>query len=240
MVGWMAIAPETRRWKPCPQRVRVCGLPLLQIEVPPVRAGRERRGLRRLARAAQALFRAGCRRVLTEPDFPYWNLLNGHGLEPVSAEGLCRTLAAPLALCALARRGIPPASATAALYARRVDRAYFQAAAALCPQVRQLILHAPDGGLDLADCLRAEYGVAVLETETEADITICFTQPEITIGNQNRLLLSDARPDLNGLTIMPDPEHFPKGWQETGLDFLPLAALLWEEGRITAQDLFIC
>ena len=44
----------------------------------------------------------------------------------------------------------------------------FQAAMALCPQVRTLVIDAPDGGAELAGELRREYGAAAL-TALDAD-----------------------------------------------------------------------
>lgn len=229
MVGWLA-EEERKGRRTVLERTGVAGLTVLRAGVPLPQALRERTALRRLERAAERLVRAGVRRALTRPDFPRWEVLEAYGLRPVDPGPLCQALAAPLALAALERQGIPPAAGTVALSGRRVSRPLFQAAMVLCPQVRTLVIDAPDGGAELAQELRREYGAAALTGRGGqlAQVRLSFSP-----GEGEGLRLWGPAPELDGLELVPAAEL------PAGLAPLPLLALLWEEGRISAKNIQI-
>lgn len=227
MVGWLA-EEERQGRRTVLERTGLVGLTVLRAGVPLPPKLRERTVLRRVEKAAGLLARAGVRRVLTRQDFPHWDVLSAYGLRPVDLEPLCQALAAPLALAALERQGIAPSVGTVALSGRRVSRPLFQAAMALCPQVRTLVIDAPDGGAELAGELRREYGAAALTAldGSAAQVLLSFSP-----GEGRGLRLWGPAPDLDGLTLVP-PLDLPGE-----LAPLPLLAVLWEEGRIPAKEI---
>lgn len=229
MVGWLA-EEERKGRRAALERTGVAGLTVLRAGVPLPRKLRERTALRRLDRAAELLARAGVRRVLTRSDFPWWEGLEAHGLRPVDPEPLCQALAAPLALAALKRQGIPPAAGTVALSGRRVSRPLFQAAMILCPQVRTLVIDAPDGGDELAGELRRTYGAAAL---TGPGGRLAQVRLSFSPGEGKGLRLWGPAPDLDGFALA-SPLDLP-----AELAPLPLLAVLWEEGRIPAKEIRI-
>lgn len=212
---------------------RLMDLRCLWADVPAADTLREKRRLRRVRRGAEQLARAGVRRVLAAADFPHWEVLEGAGLRPVETEGFCQALAVPLALAALDRQGKPPERAWVALSGRRVGHALFQAAEALCPQVRYLSVDAGKEGEDLAAWLRGEFGAAVRPPAgAGADVALCFG-PE-RAGGRTGFHLWGKRPDLAGFLPVPAAGGLP-----AGVDRLPLLALLWEEGRLGTDRLRI-
>ncbi len=229
MVGWL-LEEEHRGWRVQLNQATLMGLRVLRAEVP--RPPDEKRLLRRLDRAASLLARAGARRVLTAPGFSHWELLAAHGLRPVDPEPLCQALAAPLALAELARQGVPPAAGTVALAGRRVNRPLFQAALALCPQVRTLVIDVPSGGADLADYLRREFGAAALTSSSAVrpQAAICFAAERTVPG---ALRLCGPAPDLAGFQLRPPSAPPPEA------EPLPLLALLWEAGLLSVGDVQI-
>ncbi len=83
-------------------------------------------------------------------------------------------MAGELALTALERDGCPLERAVVALRGGRVSRPFFQTAVALCARVRGVVVYAPTGGAELADYLRREYGLPVLERE-RPNLTLEFS-----------------------------------------------------------------
>lgn len=231
MVGWLA-EEERQGRRTVVARAGLAGLTVLRAGVPLPGSVRERTALRRVRRAADLLVRSGVRRVLTRRDFPFWEALEVCGLRPVDPEPLCQALAAPLALAALERQGIAPAAGTVALSGRRVSRPLFQAAMTLCPQVRALVIDAPDGGAELAGELRRTYGAAALTGPGggTAQVRLAFSPRE---GEREDLRLWGPAPDLGGFALA-SPLDLP-----AELAPLPLLAVLWEEGRIPAKEIRI-
>jgi len=230
MVGWLTL--EIRRgWRTELEPSGLLGLRLLRARTPLPPGLREKTVCRRLDRAAVLLARSGVRRVLTPPDFPYWEILQTRGLCPVDPSPLCQAMAAPLALAELARKGVSPASGTVALVGQRVDRPFFLAAQALCPRVRTLILDAPSGGEELAGYLREEFGAAALAAGVllPAQAVLCFSPSRAGEGG---VILCGPAPDLAGLALSPAEISLP---QEP--DSLPLLSLLWEAGRISTGEI---
>lgn len=224
-----------RGGRPAAAQERMMGLTLLRITVfVPERMG-ERRRLRRVQRGAEQLRRAGVRRVLTAAGFPYWEALRAAGLRPVETDAFCQNLAPRLALEVLDRENVPPGDAVVTLSGPRVTRPLVRTAQLLCPKVRYLCIDVEEGGRELADWLRAEYGAAVLKRGgTVGGVTLCFGPGGHTpTGPQLRLY--GAKPELAGLRPVPREGALPREWDE-----LPLLALLWEEGRLPAEKIQFC
>lgn len=210
------------------------GLRLLRAGVPVPEGMGGKRLERRVDRGARALRRAGARRVLTAADCPARGRLSAWGLSPVDPVPFCQALAAPLALAALARLGRSPLRAAVALRGDRVSRPLLRAAQALCPRVRYLLVDVPDGGEDLADWLRADFGAAILRPGSPADVVLCFAPGGCPEGCSG-LCLHGPRPDLAGLRPVLHGLSLPPG-----LDPLPALALLWETGRLELEKIQIC
>lgn len=225
MVGVLELTQAGGR-KPQLWEETLLGVRTLHAAVPaPERVG-ERRLARRLERAAQAMHRAGIRRVLTSEQFPHWPRLLEAGLRPVDPEPFCQANAAGLVLAALAQNGVDPSGATVSLGGGRVTRALYHAAEALCPKVRYLALDLPDGG-ELAEHLRWEYGVAVLTRADMPDVALRFAPGESR--GKTVLRLHGPQPDLSGLCPVSNRPLPPE------LDRLSLMALLWEMGDLPEE-----
>lgn len=210
------------------------GLSAMRVEVPAPKEWRQARCLRRIQRGAEWLRRAGVRRVLTAADFPYWEVLRAAGLRPVETDAFCQHLAPRLAMAVLERTGTAAERAIVTLAGPRVTRPLFYAAQTLCPRVRYLCIDVEEGGEELADWLRMEYGAAVLGPGAGAGVTLCFGPSSgLTAGPVLRLY--GPKPELAGLRIVPLEGAIPRG-----LDELPLLALLWEEGRIGEGKIHLC
>lgn len=221
MLGYMVLTGEKGR-KTVLEQMEVMGLPLVRALVPGVGGRHEKRLARPVERAARRLREAGIRRVLTGPDFPYWDLLDGQGLRGVDPGPMCQAMAAPLAMAAL--EGIcPPEQAVVALRGGRVSRSFFQAAVTLCARVRGVEVRAPGGGTDLADYLRREYGLPVLERE-RPDLIVEFSPIQAGPEDSPALVLHGPSLCLLGLMLRP-PIPVPDGFAP-----LPLTAALWETG----------
>lgn len=232
MVGIMEWKEERGR-RVRMERDWLLGLPCQRVTVPVREEMRERVRLRRVAKGARELVRRGVRRVLTPAAFPYWDALNEAGLRSVDPEAFSQALAVPLTLAALARQDCAPERAAVLLSGRRVDHAVFRAAETLCPMVRHLSVDAGDEGEELADWLRAEFGAAVRPAGgTEANVALCFG-PEIAPA-RTVFRLWGPEPDLAGFLPV-----LAAGGLPSGLDRLPLLALLWEEGRVSVKQLRI-
>ena len=218
LIGQLVFAP--RGWGRA-ERGRLYGLSVLRAETDPAGFW----GERRLRRAGKALRLGGALRVLVPGDFARWPLLERFGLRPVDPEDFVRAQSVPLALAALERRGVAPHQATVALRGLRAGGELARAAAELCPQVRRLVIDAPQGGWELAQWLRREFGVPILPPEEEGQAALRF-QAGCSRREEGALDLYGPRPRLAGLTLTA-PE-LAEGDRED----LPLLAALWEGGKL--------
>lgn len=225
MLGHVVLTGE-KGWKTVVDRYEVLGLSLLRVSIPGQSGRHEKRLERRIDRAARRLREAGVRRVLTASDFSYWERLEAQGLKGVDPGPMCQTMAAELALAALEGGLCPPERAVVALRGGRVSRTFFQAAVALCARVRGVAVCAPSGGGELADYLRREFGLPVLEREQPA-LTLEFSPVSGENHGEPVMVLHGPSLSLLGLSLGPE-QPVPEG-----LDPLPLTAALWEEGYLT-------
>lgn len=232
MLGHMALTGE-KGWKTIVDRREVLGLPLVRVLVPGVKGRNEKRLERRIDRAARRLREMGVRRVLTGPAFPYWDRLERQGLRGVDPEPMCQAMAAELALAALERDGCPLKRAVVALRGGRVSRPFFQTAVALCARVRGVVVYAPAGGAELADYLRREYGLPVLERE-RPDLTLEFSPVQAEGENGRTMVLHGQNLNLLGLTLRPPDMLLPGEF-----DPLPLTAALWEMGLLSQPPVIV-
>lgn len=155
MIGQLVTVPGGRgRAEPG----RLYGLSVLRAEADPTGFW----GERYLRRAGKGLRRGGALRVLVPGDFDLWPALAPLGLRPVEVDAFVRNQSATLALELLERRDVPPDRAVVALRGARADRDMARTAAALCQEVRSLVVDAPRGGEELANWLRREFGIPVL------------------------------------------------------------------------------
>ena len=231
MVGWLKLEefrPARGEWT---ERVWVKSLPLLcaRVYAPP---GVSPRALaRRTNRAARRLAEAGCRRVLLPEGFEARSALERRELIAVEPGGLCRAMAADLALALLEKKGIPPRRAAVELRGARAEGELSAAAYRLCPRVRQVTVRAQSGGEALAAGLRRMFGAAALTGGGMAgDAAVCFT--EESDPPEGALRLWGARPETGGFALRaPEDALLP------GADPLALAALLWEEGRLGLEEI---
>lgn len=226
MLGYVALTGE-RGWKTLLKQDKVLDLPLMQVLVPGVEGRHEKRLERQIDRAARRLREMGVRRVLTGPAFPYWDRLERQGLRGVDPEPMCQAMAGELALTALERDGCPLERAVVALRGGRVSRPFFQTAVALCARVRGVVVYAPTGGAELADYLRREYGLPVLERE-RPNLTLEFSPVQAEGESGRTMVLHGPNLNLLGLTLRPPNMLLPGEF-----DPLPLTAALWEAGLLS-------
>ena len=189
-------------------------------------------GERRLRRAGKELRRGGVLRVLVPGDFDRWPDLAALGLRPVEVEPFVRAQSAPLALELLDRRDVPPDRATVALRGLRADRDMALTAAALCRQVRRLVVDAPRGGEELAGWLRREFGVPILPPGEGCHAALRF-HPDCPRREETALELYGPRPRLAGLRLSAP------GLAEGDREDLPLLSALWEGGKLGPGDIKI-
>ena len=182
---------------------RLYGLSVLRAEVD--RSGFW--GERRLRRAGKGLRLGGALRVLVPGDFP-------------------------LALAALERQGLSPDRATVALRGRRAGREMARAAALLSPKVRRLVVDAPQGGQELAEWLRMEFGIPILPPDQPGQAALRF-QPDCPRLEEASLDLYGPRPQLAGLKLSA-PELAEEDQED-----LALLAALWEGGRLAPEAIKI-
>ncbi len=225
MLAHLVLAEEKGR-SPILESERVLGMTFLRATIPLPHDRKERVVRRRLDKAARLLLKAGVRRVLVQEDFSRWEVLREWGMMGVDPSGLCQTLASPLAVAALKRRGIPLESAIVALRGSRVSRPLFQAALELAPQVRALMIAAPVEGKELGAHLRREYGVPILEEGAgrPPDLSVNFSDLPEGMGETLKLY---APINLSDVRILLKEGTWP-------MDFEPLslAAALWEGGAL--------
>lgn len=226
MLGYVALTGE-RGWKTLLEQDKVLGLPLIRALVPGAEGRHEKRLERRIDRAARRLREMGVRRVLTGPVFPYWDRLERQGLRGVDPGPMCQAVAAELALAALERDGCQLQRAVVALRGGRVSRPFFQTAVALCARVRGVVVYAPTGGAELADYLRREYGLPVLERE-RPNLTLEFSPVQAEGKMGGTMVLHGPNLNLLELTLRPSDLPLPREFAP-----LPLTASLWEMGLLS-------
>ena len=211
-------------------RERLLGLPLLRAEVP----GKSLTP-RRVRRTARALRKAGVVRVLAPEEFPLWNEVLAQGLRPVETGELCRALAVPVTLAALAGDGVPLRQASVTLQGDRVTRALRAAAMELCPQVRQLLVEVPAGGAELQRELSREFGLPVVEggPERQTHLTLCFS-PSGRVGRGRIADLSGETPALAEYRF-----SLREGALPGDAAALPLLSALWASGRLERSDIAV-
>ena len=211
-------------------RERLLGLPLLRGEVP----GRALTP-RRVRRTARAIRKAGVVRVLAPEGFSLWEEVLAQGLRPVETGELCRTLAVPIALAALAGDGVPLRQASVTLQGDRVTRALRMAAMELCPQVRQLLVEVPTGGEELQRELNREFGLPVVEggPERRAQLTLCFS-PSGGAGRGRIADLSGETPALADYSF-----SLREGTLPDDAAALSLLSALWASGRLERGDIVV-
>ena len=225
MLGQLILSPGGRG-KAAPGRLY--GLSVLRAEVD--RSGFW--GERRLRRAGKGLRLGGALRVLVPGDFAQWPMLRSFGLRPVEPEGFVRGQSVPLALAALERQGLSPDRAPVALRGRRAGREMARAAALLSPKVRRLVVDAPQGGQELAEWLRMEFGIPILPPDQPGQAALRF-QPDCPRLEEASLDLYGPRPQLAGLKLSA-PEL-----AEEDREDLALLAALWEGGRLAPEAIKI-
>lgn len=225
MVGQLIFVPKGRG---SGKQGRLYGLPVLRAEVD--RSGFW--GERRLRRAGRSLRLGGAARVLTPQGFDGWPVLEAFGLRRVDPELFVRAQSLPLTLEVLERQGLAPDRATVALRGLRADREMARTAAELCSRVRRLVVDAPRGGRELAQWLRREFGVPILPPGEVGQAALRF-QEGCPAGEKAVLDLFGPRPDLAGLTL-----NAP-ALEEEDREDLSLLTVLWEGGRLNAEDIKI-
>ena len=191
---------------------QILGLPILTVDLP----RHARRPERALRRGIALLRKNGVKRVLTPPKFPGWPLLIQAGLRPVDTAPLRRALAPAWVAAQLRRRDIPREQAVLRLSGEEREPALEGLARALCPLVRRLVFDLP-GGNTAADRLRREMGLPVLPHD--------FTQANLTLRLRKGPVLTGAGFTLPGRELPAD------------CDRLPLLSVLWETGRIKAEEI---
>ena len=209
-----------------PEEDSLYGLPVLRVAAAVVGSW----GGGRLCRAGRRLVGQGVRRLLVPPDFDSWALLPG--LLPVETGDFLRAQSVPLTLAALRRDGLAPGQATVALRGLRAGREMRQAAQALCPLVRRLVVSAPNGGEELARWLRREFGIPVLPRDAEGQVALRF-HPDCPGEEKTTLTLCGPSPDLAGLSLTAPALE---GRDQRDLSIL---SVLWERGRLGKKDIEI-
>lgn len=207
---------------------QVLGMALLRINVPAPPGLREKALYRRLRRAGTRLWEGGVNRVLVDREFPHalWPVLERAGLRRVETEGLCQESAQALVLALLARRGVPLPRAAVCLSGSSALGPVQTTALALAPLVGRLIIDCPIRGGELAQWLKREYGLPLVEPGSmAAHVTAAFA-PERS-GVPADLRLYGRTPDLAGLLLVPAEGELPPEFEA-----LPLLAALRERGTL--------
>ena len=210
-------------------REQVLGLPLLRGEVPG--SGFTARRVRRTARA---LRRRGVPRVLPQEDFHSGEEVEAEALRLEEPRGICRALAAPIALAGLEAEGVPPRLAVVALRGNRVTRSLREAALALCPVVRQLRVEVSAGGEGLRPPRRREVGRRVVERAGGGGrLSLWFSAPKEQPAGRT-VDLSGDHPAPEGYCFRLAEKALP---EDTAA--LPLLSALWSAGRMTTESMVV-
>ena len=176
-----------------------------------------------MRRAGRVLKKGGVRRVILPAGFCRWELLERFGLQGIDPAPLLRARVSELAVEALRGRNEDPAKAVVALSGGRADGEMFRCAAALCTQVRRVVVDAEEGeGLALR--LREEFGLPVLPPEHPAQLELRF-RPH-SGRREPRLELFGSAPWLDGLKLTAP------GLAREDQQALDVLTLLWERGKL--------
>ena len=182
---------------------------------------------RRLRRAERALVRAGVGRVVLGSEFPYGDRLTL--LRPVDVLPLRRGCADVLALGALEAEGVDGRRGRVALSAPRLCPELEAAAERLCPQVRGLLIDAPEGE-GYARYLQAKFGLPVTPPAAGAHVTVAFGPDG---GRWGRCVELYEGGTLNGLELRAEGVELPADCAEQAL------AVLWERGEVRREELSV-
>lgn len=209
-------------------RERLAGLPFLKVCLPGPKPRR-----RHMRRAVRVLRGNGVRRVLAPPEFPCWQQLAQGGILPVDTVPFLQGMSVPLAMAALERSGVVPEQATVMLAGRTATKAFCRAAIDLCPLVQNLVITAPTGGAALANYLRREFGLPLVEYCRSPHLILLFS--EMSMESAAPVLHLHTPPSgILGFTLRPKDIDLPENCEA-----LPLMAVLWETGRFTAKDIVV-
>lgn len=194
------------------RKEQILGLSILLVELPQ----NSRRLEQKIKWAAEVLRKNRVKRVLTPPEFSWWTILIRAGLRPVETRTLRTALAPDWVVAQLERRNVFPKDAVLCLKGERVEYDMERVARELCPMVRNLILDIP-GGYETANRLRRELGLPILPNGfLDAHLTLRF----------------DEGPVLTGAEVVLPCRELP-----TDCEKFPLIGVLWETGRITAEEI---
>lgn len=208
----------------------LCGLSVLQACVPIGGRLSAKRLERRIYHAAVQLRKNGIRYVLTPSGFPWNDTLVRSGLSKVETMELYRAVAAPLALKVLELRGWIAERAVVVLAGRRVNTPLICAAEELAKHVSCLRIDVPNGGTELMEYLREEYGIPIVPETVRPALTVAFDE-----GWQGRgaaLRLCGAEPELLGVEVYVPDLELPGN-----CDTQSLLAALWESGLVAQSRL---
>lgn len=205
---------------------RVLGLPVLQVPLNPDGYWAKRR----LRKAGKLLRRAGIRRVLVPEEFGDWSILESCALQEIDTAPFLRAHAGQLALAALRRCGEAPQRSAVAIRGIRADRDVVNAARELCPQVRDMCISVLQGGEQLSEHLRWEYGAAVCPDHAFVDAAVRFDPRTWERGSAVLDLFAPSPGLCGGAIAIAGAE---RGQQQS----LALLAALWEVGKVHKRDL---
>lgn len=187
-----------------------------------------------LRRTCRILRKRGVRNTLAPSGFSRWEELSREGIMPVETGAFCRAQASAVALASLRARGVRPETASVALRGLRVSKAMREAAWALCSQVRVIFITAPLGGEELRRELRREFGVPdVEEGEGESGVLALHFDP-VSAKGKNVVDLSGPYPKMDEFTFYSKEQAL-----SADCESLPLLALLWENGRISEENIAV-
>ena len=226
MVGRIALYREKGRGGVRPERLGGLTLMTGELYVPPGLARWRLR--RRIAGLERALTGLGIGRVVLPEGFPYQDRLAR--LHAVETLGFYRANADVLALAALRAAGVEPARAAVALHGPWLCPALTRAAQRLCAQVRTLRIDVPEAGERYARWLQGEYGLPVAPAGGRADVTVSFGPGGCGQGRVLRLY-EPFRPGR--LRLHAKGVDLPADCDQ------PLLALLWEEGAVKRDALYV-
>lgn len=193
---------------------RLCGLSVLTAKLPE----NSRRPERAVGKAARLLRKNRVVRVLTPPEFLWWEILWDAGLCPVDTAGLRRTLAPVWVAAQLKRQGVSPQQAVLRLSGEERETALEGLARALCPLVYGLVFDLP-GGEAAAERLRREMGIPVFPTD--------YAKVHLTLPLRNGPVLTGVEAALPGRVLPDDCDRFP------------LLSVLWESGSVKTEEIVL-